>query len=129
MTTNAPAAASTTKPSAPDMPTNDPPDTPTTGMETATNGIWGRMAAVWWNTHQPAVWNSISNPVEVLARIEEQINNDISDRQAQIQHNLPPIPDFWERATAIRQTLVQATELVLDDWFPTNGGPGRLPTP
>jgi len=102
-----------------------------TTTETAALNLYGRMAVTWWETHQPAVWATISNPTGTARRISEQVMDDFSDRQAQLQANLPrPINDndLFARASAIRHTQTQALELVIDDWFPADGGPGRLPS-
>lgn len=88
---------------------------------------YGRMADQWWSTHQPDHYRQLPNPIRFCERISEAVSDQIVLLQAELQSRLRPNRDFLEQYAAVRQTQLQAEELVLDEWFPTEGGPGRLP--
>jgi len=88
---------------------------------------YGRMADQWWSAHQPDHFRQLRNPNRFCQRISEAVSDQIDHLQADLQSRLQPNLEFMERYWAIRQTQLQAEELVLAEWFPAEGGPGRLP--
>lgn len=87
----------------------------------------GRMAMAWWTTHQPQHLHRSPEPIRFCQRISVAVQAQIDETQADLQGELPSNRNYLDQAAAVTRTRMRAEELVLDEWFPSEGGPGRLP--
>lgn len=90
--------------------------------------LHARMIRTWWESHHPSEWAAMTDRDTFLLDNASQLRAAICQTQADLQRQLPNDLPFLDQVAAIRQTQLQAEEIVLADWLPEVAEPSELVT-